>query len=349
MGIVFFNDRPPIFLQVLILTLFSVYDPSKEYTYVAIEGSSSSQHSICKHDTPAFMITQIIFEGSLVFVACVLAFKTRNLRSNLGEAKQLGFAMYNVGLVAVIVLLMGSFLDVDRKTVYVIMTVGTFWATVFGSSAFVIPRLLQVQKRSSMRRMSSVQNTSFRSADRSNSFHSYGGPLVVPPTQSTNSRGTFQGGSLYNEPRSQIPVSDISSCAFRGSSDYEAEEPQTKTPDKELSTIPLPRDPNDVVCRTSSFDSDVEENLRDSDSDESLGLGGEKQRGGKQKKRKTSFTKLTISPSESDALQELAEEANMAESIDSTTLRNDIEGSIEFHSGDFVIQLEKEDDLSQSE
>merc|ERR1712224_238908 len=112
---------PAIFLQVLFLTLFSIVDPSKKYTYVAIDGSSSSQHSICKTDTRAFMITQVLFEGGLVLFGCTLAFKTRNLSSSLGEAKQLGFAMYNVGLVAVIVMLMGSFLDVDQKTVYVIM------------------------------------------------------------------------------------------------------------------------------------------------------------------------------------------------------------------------------------
>jgi len=318
---------PPIFLQICILTLFSIFDPSKENTSVAIEGSSSSQHSICEHDTAAFKITQIVFEGSLVFSGCILAFKTRNLSSTLGEAKQLGFAMYNVGLVAVIVLLMGSFLHVDQKTVYVIITVGTFWATVFSSSAFVIPRLLQVQKRRNMRRK--------RGSDQSNSFYSYSGPLIVPSTQS---RGVFQGGSLMNEPRSQMPVSSINSSLFQGSSGSETEEQKNNTPCNEPSNMPLKRSLNDVVYRTSPFESDIEENHDDSDSDESLVLGKENE---KQDHRETSFTKLSISPSESEVLQNLAREENATQPVDSSSLHDGIEVSNEFETGDFVINLER--------
>lgn len=301
---------PAIFLQVLILTLFSIFDPSKKYTYVAIDGSSSSQHSICKYDTRAFMITQVLFEGGLVLVGCILAFKTRSLCSSLGEAKQLGFAMYNVGLVAIIVMLMGSFLDVDQKTVYVIMTAGTFWATVFSSCAFVLPRLLQVQKRN-MRR-NSYQNTSYRSVDRSHSMHSYSGPMIVPPP---NSPGAYQGGSLQNEPRSQIPISAINCSSYQGSSEFESKRP---------------------------FGSDIEDDHSDSDSDESLEF-----REDSPKHRNTSFTKLSISPSESEVLQKLAQEddENPRRSSDQTGSRSDIEGSIIFESGsgDFVIDLEKSD------
>jgi len=301
---------PAIFLQVLILTLFSIFDPSKKYTYVAIDGSSSSQHSICKFDTRAFMITQVLFEGGLVLVGCILAFKTRSLSSSLGEAKQLGFAMYNVGLVAIIVMLMGSFLDVDQKTVYVIMTAGTFWATVFSSCAFVLPRLLQVQKRNTRR--NSYQNTSYRSVDRSHSFHSYSGPMIVPPP---NSPGAYQGGSLQNEPRSQIPISAINCSSYQGSSEFEPKRP---------------------------FGSDIEDDHSDSDSDESLEFGEDSP-----KHRNTSFTKLSISPSESEVLQKLAQEddENPRRSSDQTGSRSDIEGSIVFESGsgDFVIDLEKSD------
>ena len=124
-----------------------------------IDGSVSLQHSVCKHNTRAFTITQIVFLGGLILIGCVLAFKSRNLGSTLGEAKQLLFALYNVALVALIVILLGNFLfSVDQKSLYVVMAVGVFWATVFGSCAFTIPRLLQVREnhQEQLRRKSST-------------------------------------------------------------------------------------------------------------------------------------------------------------------------------------------------
>lgn len=150
---------PAILLQVLILTLFSIFDPAKRYTYVEIDGSSSYQHTVCKHDTVAFAITQLVCEGSMVLVGCILAFKTRNLGSTLGEAKQLLFAMYNVGLVGVIVLLMGWLLRGDHKSICVIITVGIFWSTVFSSCAFVLPRILQIQRNAEASRRISHMST----------------------------------------------------------------------------------------------------------------------------------------------------------------------------------------------
>lgn len=322
---------PAILLQALILTLFSIFDPSKAYTFVDIDGSSSYQHTVCKHDTIAFGLTQLIFEGGLVLTGCVLAWKTRNLGSTLGEAKQLLFAMYNVGLVALIVLLMGSFLRIDQKSVYVIMTVGIFWSTVFSSCAFVLPRLLQIQRNTVRRRPCSVNrpssyynstngvSTSFRGS-LSTSFNrgitrpgsnSFTAPIEQPPT--------FLGGSMYVEPRSKVPSSV-------NSSDYNVEltgqtthsEPwnvsrkQSVDLDKQSSFYSSGSFEMDGPC-----DSDREEEHSDDDSEAS----------GRQEHRNTSFTKMTISPSESDILQELGR------SIESCTIREeDIEASIVFES-----------------
>lgn len=214
---------PVIAVQVLILTLFSILDPSVPYTSVEIDGSSSYQHIVCKHSTNGFTITQLIFEGGFIFVGCVLAFLTRNLGEALGEAKQLLFAMYNIALVALIVLLLGAFLSIDQKSVYVIMTVGVFWATVFSSCAFVLPRLMQVQN-DSRRRIS--QRTS-RSFARHNSYNNSSVELG-------NDRGSFRSGpmsanetvknmylaatSLTNEPRSTMQPPSLSSGEFRWNS-----------------------------------------------------------------------------------------------------------------------------------
>lgn len=193
----FSYNRPAILLQVLILSLFSILDPATKYTYVDIDGSSSSQHSVCKHETNGFAITEIIFEGGLVLAGCILAFMTRNLGSTLGEAKQLLFAMYNVALVALIVILMGFFLTIDQQAVYVIMTVGVFWATVFSSCAFVLPRLLQVQKR---KRNTSSKGSSFGHGSM------YGGSIF-------NRSSEFEAGGTRSTPVDKPKTYDTSTAA----------------------------------------------------------------------------------------------------------------------------------------
>jgi hypothetical protein len=306
------NNRPPILLQVLILTLFSIFDPAKLYTYVDIDGSSSYQHSVCRHDTAAFTITQVVFEGGLVLIGCILAFKTRNLGSTLGEAKQLLFAMYNVALVSVIVLLMGSLLRIDQKSVYVIMTVGIFWATVFSSCAFVLPRILQVQRNAMRKRGSSVGRSSssyFGRRGSSGSF--YGGNEHSTIMQPSSSAPMYLHGSPANDPRHKRTLDSIQS------SDYNSRDSQSEPPVKPSSAPEL---------RVPTFDSlkncEFEEDLHDSDCESSNDGDDEKQ------KRNTSFTKISISPSESDFFNELGE----SESLNNGDMLEDgdIEASIVF-------------------
>lgn len=297
---------PPIVLQIIILAIFSIFDPAKSHTYVDIQGSSSFQHTVCKHKTTAFTITEVLFEGCLVLAGCILAFKTRNLGSTLGEAKQLLCAMYNVALVGVIVLLMGSFLYVDQVSVFVIRAVGTFWATAFSSCAFVLPRILQLQRNNLRRNNSRASGFMSNSFKRSGSFYnSFDRTRSLQNVQLSNHDAI--SNSLHNEPRSQLPVSSIqlSDC---NSSYAEAQQEAPHIP-----KISFTSDSH-------SLGSDVDVTIHDSEAEESLPLGKEQQ-----KDRSTSFTKLSISPSESDALQRLGESTG---SSDSCNIRRDIEENI---------------------
>lgn len=317
---------PAILLQALILTLFTIFDPAKRYTYVDIDGSSSSQHGVCRHDTPAFMITQVIFEGGLVLVGCVLAFKTRNLGSTLGEAKQLLFAMYNVAFVALIVLLMGKYLNIDQKSVYVIMTMGTFWATVFSSCAFVLPRILHVYREESMRRRNSTKringgiNLGNRSLSTSNSGKQslsdsyYTTKPITLPTHHASSGPAIVEGSLDNEPRSKMPSSSIAS------SDYDLEL-------KQASDSPS-NDVNDDLSFYSSEDSDG------SDCDASLKEGDDEKQEVPRASSSTHSTTLSITQSESDILHNFA----ASSALHKIFTRSDDTGEI--HSPDIEASLE---------
>jgi len=312
---------PPILLQALILTMFSIYDPTKRYTYVDIDGNSSAEHSICEHNTGAFTTTQIVFEGGLVLIGCILAFKTRNLGSAFGEAKQLLFAMYNVGLVGVIVMLMGYCLHIDQRSIYVIKTLGVFWATVFSSCAFVLPRLLQVQKNQ-MRRAST--RNSFV-GQRSGSFQQGSGSFTGSGyLTGNNSKGFSVGGSLLNEPK----TSDINGSSLH-SGEFNVDLTNRSSHIERACKI-MPK-ANGLYTNTGPSDSDIDDDLHDCDCEESFPEGIEKQ-----EHRTTSFTQLSISASESEVLQELSLEdvvVKSAKSADSVKLStDDIEANLVFVS-----------------
>ena len=302
----FLYTMPAILLQVLILTMFSIFDPSKEYTYVEVGTSSIFQHSICKHDTVAFSVTQLVLEGSMVLSGCVLAWKTRNLGSALGEAKQLLFAMYNVALVALIVLLMGTLLTIDQKSVYVIMTVGIFWSTVFSSCAFVLPRLLQIQRNGMRRRNSSHGRSSsyyHKNNTTGNLSSSFQTRRSAPVDTASSASFVAGGGSMYVEPRSKI----VSSSSLH-SSDYNVElkasqsEPWTLSNEVSRDTIDGHSSFSGSIGELCESDQDVDPHGSDSDEKETT------------ESQRTSFTKV---PS--------------GKSIDSFPVQNgDIEASIVF-------------------
>lgn len=242
----------------------------------------------------------------MVLFGCVLAWKTRNLGSALGEAKQLLFAMYNVGLVALIVLLMGSFLTVDQKSVYVIMTVGIFWSTVFSSCAFVLPRLLQIQRNGMRRRTSSQSRASSYyynnkpTGSISSSFQT--SKRILGPADASSASIVATGGSMFVEPRSKM----VSSSSLH-SSDYNVE---LKTSPSEPWTLSNEVSRDTIDCHSSFSalcDSDQDDDDGGSDSDD----GEEKET---TQSRRTSFTRV---PS--------------GKSVDSVQLQDeDIEASIVF-------------------
>lgn len=101
---------------------------------------------VCSHDTAAFLAVQLVYEGGLVLVGCVLAYKTRNMNDDFGEPKQLILAMYNIALVASIVLIVAFAVEAYDGTMRIFVTVGVCWCTIFSSGVFVLPRLLRVKE-----------------------------------------------------------------------------------------------------------------------------------------------------------------------------------------------------------
>jgi len=139
---------PIIVAELVILTVFSFADPSK-----AVEELGSDplefgqiQQVTCQHESQAFLWTQVAFDAFLVLIGCYLAFETRNLDARFGEAKQLAFAMYNIAFTGIVVLLITRLVEMDGTIKLLLQAFSVAWGTMFSSAAFVVPRLMDVQR-----------------------------------------------------------------------------------------------------------------------------------------------------------------------------------------------------------
>ena len=136
---------PMILIQIGILLTITFLDPPEATQIIEENGSVVVQHIICQANSEALFIAELVLEAGIVIIGCMLAYTTRHMDSNFGEAKQLIFAMYNIALVGVILVLVDSLATVDSSGRSVLQAVGVFWGTVVSSAAFVLPRMVQMR------------------------------------------------------------------------------------------------------------------------------------------------------------------------------------------------------------
>ena len=135
---------PFLLTQIIILLIFTFVDPSKQEVMFD-QGNDVTYRVVCAHNTSAFFWVQLAYEGGLVLLGCVLAYKTRNMNDDFGEAKQLILAMYNIALIGTIILVVANVIETSSGTLRMFITIGVCWCTCFSSSVFVLPRLLRVR------------------------------------------------------------------------------------------------------------------------------------------------------------------------------------------------------------
>jgi len=138
---------PFVLVQTVILLIFTFVDPNKQTSIVEEDGSSIEHRYVCGHKTRAFFAVMLIYEGGLLLVGCYLAFKTRHLRSEFNESKQIILAMYDTAVVASILLIVCNAVVNFQGEQRLLFSVGIFWTTCFACAVFVIPRLMQVRKK----------------------------------------------------------------------------------------------------------------------------------------------------------------------------------------------------------
>lgn len=136
---------PMIIAQTILLVVFTFVDPPRPTEYTQQNEGEIVYGVVCDTETNVAFITLGVYDFAFVFAGCILAYMTRNMQDDFGEAKQMIFSMYNIFFVGLVVLILVQFIGLEGVEQSILQAVGVFWGTVFSAGAFAIPRLLQVR------------------------------------------------------------------------------------------------------------------------------------------------------------------------------------------------------------
>ncbi len=76
-----------------------------------------------------------------------LAYKSRRARTQFKDNEQLTLTMSNIVIFRIVVWIISAAADLYQGPMRVFITIAIFWMSVFSSSVFVLPRLLQIRAR----------------------------------------------------------------------------------------------------------------------------------------------------------------------------------------------------------
>jgi len=135
-----------ILIQAIILLITTFRDPPTVTVVVDIDELNPQKSIRCESETYLFAIMQGTYDICLLITGCVLAYLTRNIDPRFGDAKALFFAVYNIAFTTLMMALIIIFVDVSESGKFALQLIGVFWATVFSSAAFVVPRLMAAKQ-----------------------------------------------------------------------------------------------------------------------------------------------------------------------------------------------------------
>lgn len=193
---------PIPFLEMALLTVFTIVDPPSQVETLQLDDDSGVSVLSCGMESSAFYVAQSFYHGILVLTGCVLAYKSRHLDPAYGEAKQLGFAMYNIAFTYIIIGTILHVTEIDQIGRVVLQAIGILWGTVFSALAFVLPRLIEVQsqkKRATHEMKATIQGFLHQTSDWESRISTrFGRATKLGPRMQPREAPEFERASLPN-------------------------------------------------------------------------------------------------------------------------------------------------------
>eukprot|EP01097_Dermamoeba_algensis_P004686 TRINITY_DN3026_c0_g1_i1.p1 TRINITY_DN3026_c0_g1~~TRINITY_DN3026_c0_g1_i1.p1 ORF type:complete len:259 (-),score=48.40 TRINITY_DN3026_c0_g1_i1:96-872(-) len=129
-------------IEVVILIAWTVSDPldAKE----VFTNNDRTVHYLCESSNVGFPVGWISFNMFFLLCGVVIAFLTRNVERRFNESKIIGFSIYNVFLISVIIIPMSFIINDNSNITFVLHCIGVIGiplgstAILFGKSIMVL-------------------------------------------------------------------------------------------------------------------------------------------------------------------------------------------------------------------
>lgn len=140
-----------LFVELLIVMIWFIVTPFLKRVVVDL-AKEEIAYRCTSLVTPAFFWIVFALNMCILLIGCILAWLARNVPSNFNEAKQILFAIYNVAIIAIIVVILASVFRSSSEAVSLTVSIGLLFSSLVTLAILFIPKVRHVANKAAVRR-----------------------------------------------------------------------------------------------------------------------------------------------------------------------------------------------------
>jgi len=220
-------------IELIIALAWFIYTPFMSREIINLQ-SEEIAYLCTSTKTPAFFWVIFALNMLILLVGCILAWLARNVPANFNEAKQILFCIYNVTLIAIIVITLSMVFRKTSEAVALTVAIGLIFSSLITLLFLFIPKIRHVANKDAVRR--SI-NKEIAKLERDISWKK----RLLQEVDSVNSRSSVSMNSA-RAPSQRDPASRAPSQKDQDSKEpAPAERPRTRRPRKAKTETASPR------------------------------------------------------------------------------------------------------------
>ena len=140
-----------LFVELLICMIWFIITPFLKRIVVDLSSEEIS-YRCTSTVTPAFFWIIFALNMGILIIGCILAFLARNVPANFNEAKQILFSIYNVTLIAIIVVILSNVFSTSPEATALTVSIGLLFSSLITICILFIPKIRHVANKDAVRR-----------------------------------------------------------------------------------------------------------------------------------------------------------------------------------------------------
>ena len=140
-----------LFVELLICMIWFIITPFLKRIVVDLSAEEIA-YRCTSTVTPAFFWILFALNMGILIIGCILAFLARDVPANFNEAKQILFSIYNVTLVAIIVVVLSNVFASSPEATGLVVSIGLIFSSLVTIAILFIPKVRHVANKEAVRR-----------------------------------------------------------------------------------------------------------------------------------------------------------------------------------------------------